>query len=88
MTFVPLKTELLSDFSLDPVDKEIISKLGVDKDKTSVEKLNIIPITTNFNNILTPIDVVIRNGICIDIPIETKGGKINLLDLILNKLNY
>lgn len=82
LTFVPLKTELLSDFSLDPVDKEIIYKLGVDKDMTSTEKLNNIPITTNFNNILTPIDVVIKNGICVDIPIDTKDGRINLLDLI------
>lgn len=85
LTFVPLKTELLSDFSLDPEDKQIISELGVEKDKTSVEKLNNIPITTNFNNILTPIDVVIKNDICIDIPIEIKGVKINLLDLIIKQ---
>ena len=82
LNIIPFKFELLKDFGLDKDMKEKLDLLNIYKDKTSLEKINNIPVTTNYADTLDRIDVKIKDGICVHIPFNYKGVEYNLVDLI------
>ena len=47
-----------------------------------LEKSSDIPISINYDRVSTPIDVEIKNGFIVNIPVERKGERINLLNEI------
>lgn len=59
--------QLIADFVLDKDDKNQIFTFT--KYNRPLGILDYIPISTNLKEILKPIDVTIRDGICIDVPV-------------------
>lgn len=83
--FIPVKAGLIADFGL---SEKNLSNTKIQDYKKELGKLSYIPLSTNIEHAIAPINIEITNGLVTNIPIQVKDRVINLLDKIKEQDKY